>query len=165
MRIIILDTLLEQKDDRRISKEILKCLNEELRVLSHLERRGPCAIISYLKHNDDGIKMKGGPGKGNIPIFKFRISSGDRILYTYGKYLPYISDEDDSVVLLEFSPHDNQAQIAKTRDFTVNHKYDYVKGTRQLHITFSVICVHRSPLTLHPAPLLGGKNIRILRSF
>lgn len=126
MRIIILDTLINQANDRRIPTDVIRRLNDEFRVLSHLERRGPCAVISYLKHNDDGIKMKGALGKGDIPIFKFRISGGDRILYTYGKYLPYIADEDDSVVLLEFSPHDTQAKIAKSRDYTVEHKYEYI---------------------------------------
>ena len=100
MRIIILDTLINQANDRRIPTDVIRRLYDEFRLLSQLERRGPCAIISYLKHNADGIKMKGALGRGEIPIFKFRISGGDRILYTYGKYLPYISGGDESIVFV-----------------------------------------------------------------
>lgn len=127
MRIIILDTLINQANDRRIPADVIRRLYDEFYVLSNLERRGPCAIIPYLQKNADGIKMKGALGKGEIPIFKFRISGGDRILYTYGEYLPYISNEDKSIVLLEFSSHDSQARIAKKRDYTVEHKYDYIQ--------------------------------------
>lgn len=127
MRIIILDTLINQANDRKIPTDVIRRLYDEFYVLSRLERRGPAAIIPYLQKNADGIKMKGSLGKGEIPIFKFRISGGDRILYTYGEYLPYISNEDKSIVLLEFSAHDTQAKVAKSRDYTVEHNYDYIQ--------------------------------------
>lgn len=128
MRIIILDTLINQVNERKIPTSIIRRLYDEFYILSRLEKRGPIAIVSYLKNNVDGIKMRGSNGKGEIPIFKFRLSSGDRILYTYGKYLNYISSEDNSIVLLEFSKHGSQAKIAKTHDYRIKHGYDYIQN-------------------------------------
>ena len=75
IRIIILDTLLRQISDKKISTELIRRLYDEFGNLSMLEKNADI-VINYIKKNDDGIKFK---GINSIPLFKFRISSGDNM--------------------------------------------------------------------------------------
>lgn len=113
MKVIILDTLLNQVSNRKIADQSLQRLYEEFNTLVDLERDGKETIIAYIKSND-GIKFK---GDTQIPVFKYRLTDGDRIIYTYGKYLPYVNITEESLVLLEYANHDEQGRKA------INHKY------------------------------------------
>lgn len=124
MRVLVLDTLLNQaKDEQIISPYVLKSLYNEYEELAKREKEGYSSLIEYINKND-GKKFKGIDSK----IFKFRLNGGDRILYTYGKHLPCLQREKDSLVLLGYSKHDDQEFCAKHFQFTKSHEFEYLKN-------------------------------------
>ena len=126
MRVLVLDTLLEQANNgnRRMPADVLPRIYKEYRKLAELEKEGYNAIYEYLTKNNNGKHMK---GVSDITIFKYDLTDGDRILYTYGKELPFLQKEKDSLVLLGYSNHDRQGSIAKRVDFkNESHEFAYL---------------------------------------
>ena len=97
MRVLVLDTLIDQTIKHKIPNNVLPRLHKEYRELARLEKEGYNAIYTYLTTGNNGKQMH---GVTDITIYKFQLTDGDRILYTYGKYLPYLHNEKDSLVLL-----------------------------------------------------------------
>lgn len=137
MKILVLDTLIKQSSDsQQVSKEALGRIFDEYKTLASLEKQGKTAIDAYLS-SQNGKKLNNSSIKN---IFKYRLNAGDRILYTYGKYLPYIRDDDkDSMVLLGYAKHDDQSFFAQNKDFAKNHFY---KELRKLVSTFEELKVN-----------------------
>ena len=153
MKILVLDTLIKQSSDsQQVSKEALGRIFDEYKTLASLEKQGKTAIDAYLS-SQNGKKLNNSSIKN---IFKYRLNAGDRILYTYGKYLPYIRDDDkDSMVLLGYAKHDDQSFFAQNKDFAKNHFY---KELRKLVSTFEELKVNGDEEFLHFVGLrLGGQ--------
>lgn len=126
MRVLVLDTLLDQTNEKKIPPDVLPRLYNEYRELARLEREGYNALYEYLTTGNNGKRME---GITDLTIFKYRLTKGDRILYTYGKYLPYLHKEKDSIVLLGYATHDEQGFFAKHTDFrNVAHKFEYLNS-------------------------------------
>lgn len=101
MQIIVMDRLLQQTKSKRISRDVVSKIYEEIGLLQSLCKLGRNSLSDYLR-SQNGKKMK-----GNKNVFKYRLSDGDRILYTYSKYLDYVSEED-AIVVLGYAKHDKQ---------------------------------------------------------
>lgn len=127
LRVLVLDTLLQQADksNRRLPADVLPRLYKEYRTLAKLEKEGFNALYAYLTQNNNGKQMQGVNG---ITIFKYDLTKGDRILYAYGKDLPFLQKEKDSLVLLGYSNHDNQGSMAKRTDFKKSHDFAYLSN-------------------------------------
>lgn len=121
IKILALDILLNQVKDRRVPANIVKRIYKEYASLKEQEELGSCAVKAYLK-NQNGKEMQGVSN-----VWKYRLSDGDRMLYTYGKYLKYIRSEDaDSIVLIGYSEHEKQGEFAKKFNFGKTREYAYV---------------------------------------
>lgn len=127
-RIIMLDLMKKQiKDKRVMAADVLKRVIGELETL--ISEPVLNSIQSYLiSHN--GKKLK-----GTENIWKYRLSDGDRILYTYGRYLPYIKEaESGTIVLLGYAKHDDQGFFGKYHDFVKEKDYtDVAKYVKEWH--------------------------------
>lgn len=107
MRIIVLDTLINQTKDVGLPAHTVKSIFSEFQRLKELESDENSLQAYLLKQN--GKKMQGAQY-----IFKYRLNDGDRILYTYSEHLPWLKAEtENSMVLLRYSKHDNQGEDAK----------------------------------------------------
>ena len=127
MRVLVLDILLNQSSNNSIiPPDVLPRLYKEFNELARREKDGYNALLEYLTQGNDGKAMAG--VTGSVKIMKFDLTKGDRILYTYGKYLPYLHHEKDSLVLLGYAKHDDQAYFAKHTDFSKEHNYFYLKN-------------------------------------
>ena len=104
MKILIIEHLIRQtKSKNKISRETVRRIYKEFDTLSIQNQEGQDNLRNYLN------KQNGKQLKGSEHIFKYRLDDGDRILYTYGKYLDYLrSGDEDSMVLLAYSKHDDQ---------------------------------------------------------
>ena len=115
MKIIVLDSLLRQMKSKNNPTDAMeKILNEfqNLSNLSNREKDGWKRIKEYI-NNHHGIKMK-----GVDKIFKYELTSGDRLLFAHSEDLPWLhSREDKAFVLLRFAKHDVQGIVAKKFDF------------------------------------------------
>lgn len=123
MKVLVLDTLLKQTASKKqISKETLNRIFIEYENFAKLERQGKLSIDNYL-NDRNGKKMQGAEN-----IFKYQLTTGDRILYSYGKYLTHIirSEDADSLVLLGYAKHDDQGFLAKNKNFLNREKYKAV---------------------------------------
>lgn len=134
MKILVLDTLIKQTGSEsiisngnyvpsksKIHPDTIDRIYQEYRNLAELEKQGENSINNYL-NNQNGKKMKGAEN-----IFKYKLNAGDRILYTYGKNLPYVKQEDaDSIVLLGYSNHDAQGLLARNKNFKLRQNYKKV---------------------------------------
>ncbi len=119
-KVLVLDNLINQTRDRHLSAFIRDKIFRELTTLADLESDG-YSLRAYL-HNHNGKPMQ-----GSEHIFKYQLTDGDRILYTLGKYLPYVPEDDaDSLVLISHAKHDSQGEEAKTFSFTKDQKYAYL---------------------------------------
>ena len=111
MRIEILDSLLEQLKSRKLSKETVSKIITELDSIAKLSEHEN-SVQAYL-HSHNGKKIQNADH-----IWKFRLTDGDRILYTYSKHLPEIYDrKGDALVLLRYAKHDDQILTAQNRSF------------------------------------------------
>lgn len=143
MKIIVLDSLLGQKDNSAIPTYAFPKIFKELQQLSKLEKTGQNTIEQYLK-NHHGIKMK-----GVEKIFKYELTDGDRILYAYSKDFPWLAHRiKDSLVLLRFSKHDNQGTDAKRFDLTKERGYAYIKDIVQTMTELEIDDINRSDITM-----------------
>ena len=121
MKIIVLDSLLRQMKSKNNPTDAMeKILNEfqNLSNLSNREKDGWKRIKEYI-NNHHGIKMK-----GVDKIFKYELTSGDRLLFAHSEDLPWLhSREDKAFVLLRFAKHDVQGIVAKKFDLNREHEY------------------------------------------
>jgi hypothetical protein len=126
MKIIILDTLINQYENREVATNSLKRIDKELRNLANIVDHGRQAVIDYLVKGNDGKPFHG--IKNNARIYKYDLTDGDRILYVHGSDLSYLSEDDkDSFVLVSYAPHDFQEKVAKRGNFFQKHNYVDVK--------------------------------------
>lgn len=116
MKILVLENVIRRTNlfgeygKHAVSTEALKHIFAELQNLVDLERNGGIQSLKDYLNVNNGKSMKG----GGEHVWKYRLDDGDRILYTWGKYLPYLQDEDkDSLVLLAYAVHDKQGQAGQ----------------------------------------------------
>ncbi len=117
MKILVLESVIRKTNllgdygKTPVSKEVLDCIFKELENLVTISEEGNVQdLSSYLKMNN-GKGLKGGADH----IWKYQLNDGDRILYTWGKYLPYLRTEDkDALVLLAYATHDKQGLAGKS---------------------------------------------------
>ena len=93
MKILIIEHLIQQTQSKnKISRETVRRIYKEFDTLSTRNQEGQDNLRNYLN------KRNGKQLKGSENIFKYRLDDGDRILYTYGKYLDYLrSGDEDSI--------------------------------------------------------------------
>ena len=111
MKILVLENVIRctnlfgEYGKHAVSKEVLAQIFAELQNLVNLERNGGIQSLKDYLNMNNGKSMKG----GGEHVWKYQLNDGDRILYTWGKYLSYLQDEDkDSLVLLAYAVHDKQ---------------------------------------------------------
>ncbi len=122
MKIVVLDSLLQQTVNSNIPTQVIPKIFEEFQRLSELEKSGRNTVEEYIK-NHHGIKMR-----GVEKIYKYELTSGDRILYAHSVDLPWLNHRvSDSYVLLRFSKHDDQGDTAKRFDLTKERGYTYIR--------------------------------------
>lgn len=116
MKILVLENVIRctnlfgEYGKHAVSKEVLTQIFAELQNLVDLERNGGIQSLRDYLNKNNGKSMKG----GGEHVWKYRLNDGDRILYTWGKYLPYLQDEDkDSLVLLAYAVHDKQGMAGQ----------------------------------------------------
>ena len=106
MDIIVLDYLIKQTYKKQMSRQVAVKVYQEIELLEGLRAKGGNSLDTYLR-KQNGKKMRGAEY-----VFKYRLTDGDRILYTYGKYLEYIREKDkDSLVIIAYAKHDDQGKI------------------------------------------------------
>lgn len=106
--VLVLNDFIKQTKGKQLSKDVIGKIYAEFDNLTEIEKLGYNSLRNYLE-NQNGKELKGAEH-----IFKYRLTDGDRILYTYGKYLNYIGKENqNSIVLLKYAKHDNQGDIKK----------------------------------------------------
>lgn len=107
MEILVLDYLFKQNKSKQITPTVFNKVMHEIEQLKKIEEEsGRNSLFEYLK-NQNAKKMK-----GSEYIFKYRLTDGDRILYTYGKNLDYVREEDkDALVIVAYAKHDDQGKI------------------------------------------------------
>lgn len=116
MKILVLENVIRctnlfgEYGKHAVSKEVLTQIFAELQNLVNLERDGGIQSLKDYLNKNNGKSMKG----GGEHVWKYRLNDGDRILYTWGKYLSYLQDEDkDSLVLLAYAVHDKQGMAGQ----------------------------------------------------
>lgn len=121
-KILVYDTFHGKKEDCLITKAIL---NEYDKLF---EAREQDSLQSYLTMNG-GKKMKGAEH-----IWKYRLNGGARILYTYGKYIPFIrATEAEAIVLLDYvTQHDEQGREAKALNLNEYHDCEEISELHEL---------------------------------
>ncbi|MBQ8706899.1 MAG: UvrD-helicase domain-containing protein [Succinivibrionaceae bacterium] len=81
--------------------------------ISRLKEMDASSLFSYLSnHNSKKFYNYEGAVSSDLGrhIFKFRLDSGERLLYTYGKYVSYLRSEfADTIILLAIASHDTQS--------------------------------------------------------
>lgn len=129
LQILMLDLMLNQLRNRKVvPSEVISRIHQELDRMTSLGDSE--SLQDYLiKHN--GKKMK-----GTDKIWKFRLTAGDRILYTYGRYLPSFQAEyRGAIILLGYAKHDDQAFFAKESHFELEKKHvdvaEYINQLKQ----------------------------------
>ena len=116
MKILVLENVIRctnlfgEYGKHAVSKEVLAQIFGELQNLVNLERNGGIQSLKDYLNMNNGKSMKG----GGEHVWKYQLNDGDRILYTWGKYLSYLQDEDkDSLVLLAYAVHDKQGMAGQ----------------------------------------------------
>lgn len=146
MKTIILDSIFRNYDNNYeldIPKEVLPRLFKELQRLEEMERSGQNSVEEYIK-NHHGIKMK-----GTDKIFKYELTDGDRMLYTYSKDLPWLSCRvENSIVLLRYSKHDDQGAVAKKFNLKKERGYKYIKELIEDMSDLKIDAVNKSDISI-----------------
>ena len=116
MKILVLENvirctnLLEKSGKHAVSMSVLTQVFKELETLVALERSGGAQSLKDYLRMKNGKEMKG----SSANVWKYRLNGGDRILYTWGSYLPYLEEGDkNSLVLLAYAVHDDQGRVGK----------------------------------------------------
>ncbi len=100
MKIIESNIVQKKLKKKKISTDMKNQIIRKIQRLSNRESEQK-AIDSYLKSQNSKKLYE--------HIYKFRINNADRMVYTFGKYLKDIKEEDhDSIFLLDFISHDEQ---------------------------------------------------------
>lgn len=107
----ILNNFKEQLQKLQITKKVLfDKIAAKLEKISEMDKS---TLHDYIVKCQNGKKFANYNGIEEElakHIYKFRIDTGDRILYTYGKYIKYLPPEyQGKIILLAYSNHDNQA--------------------------------------------------------
>lgn len=139
MKILVLESVVRKTNllgdygKTPVSKEVLDRIFNELENLVKISEEGDIqSLSSYLKMNN-GKELKGGADH----IWKYQLNDGDRILYTWGKYLPYLRTEDkDALVLLAYATHDKQGLAGK--NMPPKQKYVEAKELLRTRTEFTV---------------------------
>ena len=118
MKILVLENvirctnLLEKSGKRAVSMSVLARVFKELENLVALEHSGGAQSLRDYLRMKNGKEIKG--SKKNDNVWKYKLSGGDRILYTWGYCLPYLKEEDkNSLVLIAYAVHDDQGRAGK----------------------------------------------------
>lgn len=130
VRVLMLDLMRKQMQDKHLmTADVVIKINDEL---SKIVSPDYCDSVQSYLISRNGKKMK-----GTEHIWKYRLNSGDRILYSYGRYLPNIkSAESNTLVLLGYAKHDDQGFFAKSHRFELEKEYiDVEKYVRELRET------------------------------
>jgi len=101
-KIIVLKQFYQKAHDNSQSEKAYNAICEEI---EHLKERGEDgkSLFSYLK-NQNGKKLK-----GHEHQFKYRMNKGDRIFFTYGKYIPNTPPKyKEAIFIYAYSKHDDQ---------------------------------------------------------
>lgn len=128
MKVLILDTLLKQAsnnnaDHSKLTREVINRIHNEYGNLASLEKAGRASLMAYIN------RQNGKPMLSVKDVYKYRLTDGDRIIYTHGDVIGYLSPEDkDSIVLLAYAKHDEQGAVAKrvAQAITAGVEHDYV---------------------------------------
>lgn len=113
MRIFYSDLLKKQISKRKDSARLAKSIKAEFDTIVQQETNSHQDLLGYLK-SQNSKKLKGATKN----TFKYRLSDGDRILYTYGRELEYLKDSyPGAMVILAYAIHDRQGREGK------RHKY------------------------------------------
>ena len=119
MEILNLDEFRKQIENKRLSKRLADKMEKEMVRLYEVANQGTYSLQEYLK-SKNGKKLQG-TKKNERHIFKYRLTAGDRLFYTYGKYVDGIPKENkDSLVLLKYTIHDrqgNEKHLAKGQGY------------------------------------------------
>lgn len=102
-KIIVMRQFYQQAHDHSQSEKAFEAICAEMQHLQDISESEEISLFAYLK-NQNGKKLK-----GHEHQFKYRMNSGDRIFYTYGKFIPNVPDEYvDSIFIYAYSKHDDQ---------------------------------------------------------
>lgn len=128
MSILVSSYLLKQASNNKgISNKTISAICKELATLDMVQKNGHNSMREYL-NKQNGKKLKG-LGNNSANIFKYRLTNGDRILYTYGDYINSIRDGDkykSDWVILKYAKHDDQDNI-KGQEL---EKFDFVEYSK-----------------------------------
>ncbi len=92
-----------QVEDLNLSKKAFDSIREEISLLSRFSSN--LDLFSYLK-NQNAKKLK-----GHVHQFKYRMNRGDRIFFTYGKYIENTPEQyKDAIFIYGYSRHETQDQ-------------------------------------------------------
>ena len=92
-----------QVEDLNLSKKAFDSIREEISLLSRFSSN--LDLFSYLK-NQNAKKLK-----GHVHQFKYRMNRGDRIFFTYGKYIENTPEPyKDAIFIYGYSRHETQDQ-------------------------------------------------------
>lgn len=111
MSILVSDSLIRQTSKKnKITTKTINSIYREMDNLRAIEKSGHNSMREYLK-KQNGKKLKGVKRYNNI--FKYRLNSGDRILYTYADNISKIRDDEhkNDLVILKYAKHDDQGDI------------------------------------------------------
>ncbi|MBO5352461.1 MAG: UvrD-helicase domain-containing protein [Lachnospiraceae bacterium] len=112
MELLNLEEFMKQTENKRLSKRLAEKIENELVRLYEVAGQGTYSLQAYLR-SKNGKKLQG-TKKKERHIFKYRLTAGDRLFYTYGKYVEGIPEEKkDSLVLLKYTIHDRQGREKK----------------------------------------------------
>lgn len=109
MKVIETDNVLKSLRKKKMPANVKSSIYKEIERLHKIASDNQ--HMAYLK-SQNGKKLKGAKKRNNI--FKYRLSDGDRLIYTYGKYIKGIPDEDrDALVIIDCVTHDKQGLYKK----------------------------------------------------
>lgn len=102
-KIIVMRQFYQQAHDQSQSEKAFEAICDEMKHLQNINESEDVSLFEYLK-NQNGKKLK-----GHEHQFKYRMNSGDRIFYTYGKFIPNVPRElENSIFIYAYSKHDDQ---------------------------------------------------------
>ena len=102
-KILIMEQFYSQVEDLNLSKKAFDSIREEISLLSRFSTN--LDLFSYLK-NQNAKKLK-----GHVHQFKYRMNRGDRIFFTYGKYIENTPEQyRDAIFIYGYSRHETQDQ-------------------------------------------------------
>jgi len=99
--IVVMEQFFSQLQDLNLSKKAYDSIREEINLLSKFD--SSTNLFSYLK-NQNAKKLQ-----GHAHQFKYRMNRGDRIFFTYGKYIKDVPENyKEAIFIYGYSTHENQ---------------------------------------------------------